>query len=156
MKRTSQNHNISFEKRFGSPLWPASQAGRLWYDALQPQERKAWAVRQSRERGQGLLHGRPQGLTRTSKSSSAPALAVADPCLGLPTHTLKCSWPHFLRPWEAAGMRKSRGTQGGSGPAQALTICTSHTASVQPAAQTVGGFSFSPSFGAFSSLTLNK
>lgn len=42
------------------------------------------------------------------------------------------------------------------GLAQALNICTGHTVSVQPTVQTVGGFSFSPSFGASSSLTLSK
>lgn len=120
------------------------------YDTLQPLQRKAWAGRAGRGYSTGSLRTQqgPQCLLFSPWQMPTP--------VQLPAHTLKCSWPHFLQPWEAAGMRKTHGTQGGSEPTQALTICMGHT--VQPRAQTVGRrFQFfSPPFGASSSLTLNK
>ena len=123
------------------------------YSSLQPRGREvgeAWAETE----GRATTTQGPQDPPRTWKACVHMQVA-AGPCPGLPDRTPKCSWPHFLQPWEVAGMRKTCEAQGGSGPGQAPTICPGHIASMQPTAQTVGGFSLSPPFGASSSLTLN-
>lgn len=154
MRNERLKTTTAFPLRKDSALLSSLPLGKLGpgllCNTLQPGEREAWAGL-GRERGQGCCTG---GL----RTQTGPLFSPCG-CRPLPrpprSHP-ECSCPHFLQPWEAAGMRKARGTQGGSGPAQALAFCTGHTALVQPTAQTVDWFSFSCPFGVPSSLTLSK